>query len=82
MNNKLTLTIEQTVIENAKKYAKEKKRSLSVLIENYLKTLTTEGNQKEIELTPIVKSMKGSFSVPENFDYEKELTKRLSRKYL
>ena len=37
MNTKLTLTIEQTVIEKAKKYAKGKERSLSSLIENYLK---------------------------------------------
>lgn len=82
MNIKLTLTIEQTVIEKAKKYAKVKERSLSNLIENYLKALTTESNQKEIELTPIVKSLKGSFNVPKNFDYKKELTNRLSEKYL
>ena len=82
MNTKLTLTIEQTVIEKAKKYAKEKERSLSNLIENYLKALTTETNPKEIALTPIVKSLKGSFNAPKNFDYKKELTNRLSEKYL
>ncbi|WP_293895322.1 DUF6364 family protein [Flavobacterium sp.] len=82
MNTKLTLTIEQTVIEKAKKYAKDKERSLSNLIENYLKAITTESNQKEIELTPIVKSLKGSFNAPKNFDYKKELTNRLSEKYL
>ena len=82
MNTKLTLTIEQTVIEKAKKYAKDKERSLSNLIENYLKALTTESNQKEIELTPIVKSLKGSFNAPKSFDYKKELANRLSEKYL
>jgi hypothetical protein len=82
MNIKLTLTIEQTVIEKAKKYAKVKERSLSNLIENYLKALTTESNQKEIELTPIVKSLKGSFNAPKGLDYKKELTNRLSEKYL
>jgi hypothetical protein len=82
MNIKLTLTIEETVIEKAKKYAKVKERSLSNLIENYLKALTTESNQKEIELTPIVKSLKGSFNAPKDFDYKKELTNRLSEKYL
>ena len=60
MNTKLTLTIEQTVIEKAKKYAKDKERSLSNLIENYLKALTNESDSNEIELTPIVKSLKGS----------------------
>ena len=82
MNIKLTLTIEETVIEKAKKYAKVKERSLSNLIENYLKALTTESNQKEIELTPIVKSMKGSFNAPKDLDYKKELKNRLSEKYL
>ena len=82
MNTKLTLTIEQTVIEKAKKYAKDKERSLSNLIENYLKALTKEGDSNEIELTPIVKSLKGSFTAPKNFDYKKELTNSLSEKYL
>jgi hypothetical protein len=82
MNTKLTLTIEQTVIEKAKKYAKDKERSLSNLIENYLKALTKESDSNEIELTPIVKSLKGSFTAPKNFDYKNELTNRLSEKYL
>ena len=82
MNTKLTLTIEQAVIEKAKKYAKDKERSLSNLIENYLKAITTENNADEIELTPIVKSLKGAFNAPKSFDYKKELTNRLSEKYL
>jgi hypothetical protein len=82
MNTKLTLTIEQSVIEKAKKYAKVKERSLSNLIENYLKALTKESSSNEIELTPIVKSLKGAFTAPNNFDYKKELTNRLSEKYL
>lgn len=40
MTTKLTLTIEQWVIEKAKQYAKAKEYSLPGLIENYLKTLT------------------------------------------
>lgn len=82
MNTKLTLTIEQAVIEKAKKYAKEKERSLSNLIENYLMALTKESDVNEMELTPIVKSLKGSFTAPKNFDYKKELTNRLSKKYV
>jgi len=40
MNAKLTLTIEHTIIEKAKKYANNKGRSLSGIIENYLKAIT------------------------------------------
>lgn len=82
MNTKLTLTIEQSVIEKAKQYARKRERSLSDLIENYLKALTNEETNKEEDLTPIVKSLRGSFKLPENFDYKKELTNRLSEKYL
>lgn len=83
MNTKLTLTIEQEVIERAKNYAKEKNRSLSDIIENYLKMLTkSERNQKAEKLNPIVKSLKGSFKMPKNLDYKKELENRLEEKYL
>jgi len=82
MNTKLTLTIEQAIIEKAKKYASEKGRSLSDIIENYLKAITKEDNDEGIELTPIVKSMKGTFTAPKNIDYKKELAKALTEKYL
>ena len=82
MNTKLTLTIQQSIIEKAKKYAHERNRSLSDLIENYLKALTDEREMPDEELTPTVKQLKGSFKLPQNFDYKKELTDRLSEKYL
>ena len=82
MNSKLTLTIEETTIAKAKKYANNKGRSLSDIIENYLKAITKEDNTEVFELTPIVKSLKGSFKAPKNFDYKKELSKSLTAKYL
>jgi hypothetical protein len=82
MNVKLTLTIEQSVIESAKRYAKSKEHSLSDLIENYLTALTKDIPKNNSELTPIVKSLKGSFRAPKDFDYKKKLTDRLSNKYL
>lgn len=83
MNTKLTLTIEQEIIERAKNYAKEKNRSLSDLIENYLKTLTNEAKiNKEEKLSPVTDSLKGSFKMPKNIDYKKELRNRLEKKYL
>lgn len=82
MNTKLTLTIEQSIIEKAKKYASGKGRSLSDIIENYLKIITKEEQPKKVELTPIVKSLKGTFKEPRNFDYKSELSKRLDEKYL
>lgn len=82
MNTKLTLTIEQKVIEKAKKYASKKGRSLSNIIENYLKAITKEDSIEVVDLTPIVKSLQGSFKAPKNLDYKEELSKILSEKYI
>ncbi|MEQ8552030.1 MAG: DUF6364 family protein [Cyclobacteriaceae bacterium] len=82
MNTKLTLTIEQKLISKAKKYAKSQGRSLSDIIENYLKVIIREENTQVINSSPIASSLRGSFKMPEDFDYKKELSKALSKKYL
>jgi hypothetical protein len=80
MQTKLTLTLEQSIIEQAKTYAKSKGRSLSDLIENYLKVVINDTEQK-VFLSPSIKKLQGSIKLPEDFDYKKELTKALSEKY-
>ncbi len=82
MNTKLTLTIEQEIIRKAKDYAKSKNRSLSDIIENYLKILTISEIAEEKEISPEIKSLRGSFKMPKDFDYKKELRDRLEKKYL
>lgn len=83
MNTKLTLTLEQDIIKRAKAYAKDHNRSLSDIIENYLKFLTKEAKVKDSkQLNPVVTSLKGSFKMPKHLDYKKELKKRLEEKYL
>ena len=44
MDSKLTLKLDENVIERAKKYASNKKVSLSRLIENYLDSITSQQN--------------------------------------
>ena len=80
MQTKLTLTLEQNIIEQAKKYAKQKGRSLSELIENYLKVVLQD-NDESVKLSPSIRKLKGSIKLPEGFDYKKELTDSLSEKY-
>ena len=82
MNTKLTLTIEQSLIEKAKRYAKGKGRSLSDIVENYLKVIISEENNTVIDSAPMTTSMKGAFKAPKDLDYKKELEKGLSNKYL
>ncbi len=82
MNTKLTLTIEQSLIEKAKRYAKGKGRSLSDIVENYLKVIIKDQNEIIIDSAPITSSLRGAFKAPKDFDYKTELSKGLSEKYL
>ncbi len=81
MTTKLTLTVEKTVIEKAKSYAKHTGRSLSELIENYLETLIEENPKKE-QLSPKLKKIVGVVKLPDDFDEKKELTAYFENKHL
>ncbi|MBP6127646.1 DUF6364 family protein [Flavobacterium sp.] len=79
MNTKLTLNIDDNVIEEAKSYAKNNSISLSKLIENYLLSLTNK-KSKTTKVSPLVESLTGVVSL-ENADYKKEYSDYLSKKY-
>jgi hypothetical protein len=81
MKARLTLTIEQSVIDKARIYAKGKGTSLSLIIENYLQMIAPDDVNSGIEITPAVKLLKGSFKAPVDFDYKLELEKGLTEKY-
>lgn len=80
MTTKLTLTIDDSVISVAKKYAKKKGRSLSDIIENYLKSLTSKEHQEE-KISPKILALMDTVQLSDDFDYKKELTKALAKKY-
>jgi hypothetical protein len=80
MTTKLTLTMEDRVIDSAKKYARKKGRSLSDIVENYLKSITTHDETTEV-LSPKVTKLMGAIKLPEDFDYKKELGNALVKKY-
>ncbi len=82
MDKKLTLSLNQKIIEKAKFYAKSNRTSLSKLIENYLSSLTSGSESEEIDdSTPLVESLCGIIQLPENFDYKEERAKYLLEKY-
>ena len=80
MDTKLTLKLEENIIEKAKNYAKERRTSLSKLIENYLQVITTETEQKE-KITPLVKSLSGIIKLPNDYDHQKDYSDYLINKY-
>ena len=71
MDAKLTLKLDKFVIEQAKEYASFHKRSLSRMIEAYLKSLINQSNMKDeddFEISPFVKSMSTGVNIPANLD--------------
>lgn len=84
MSTKLTLTIDKSVIEEAKRYAKSQGRSLSNLIEEYLKSVSSKDDKsKDLELSPITKSLFGSVKLKdENIDYKKIIEDEILKKHL
>ena len=80
MNTKLTLNLEQTIIEKAKHHAKLHRTSLSKMIENYLQKVTNDNEEKE-KITPLVKSLSGIITLPEDFDHKKDYGDFLINKY-
>lgn len=79
MNAKLTLNIDQNIIEEAKSYAKNNSVSLSKLIENYLLSITAK-DSKKTKISPLVESLTGVISLDDT-DYKKEYADYLSKKY-
>jgi hypothetical protein len=82
MDSKLTLSIDKDIARKAKVYARSNGRSLSDLVENYLNLLTRNSSVEDSEYTPRVKSLLGSITLPEDFDYKKEVADYLAKKYL
>ncbi len=82
METKLTLRLNDRVIERAKKYAKKQRISLSKMIESYLDSLTKEkSTAQEIEITPLIESLSGVIDLPDDFDYKKEYRDYVTEKY-
>ena len=61
MNTKLTLKLDQVAINSAKKYAENNNRSLSKLVEDYFKNLSSESIREE-EYPPLIKKLSGIIS--------------------
>jgi len=84
MPSKLTLSIREQVIQDAKQYARDHGKSLSNIVEEYLKSLSsTNPKSREVELSDLVKELKGSVKLPKDFEsYKKTLEDALLEKYL
>ena len=81
MDTKLTLKLNQEIIERAKEYASDKKMSLSRIVESYLQSLTTDKTDSDFQISPFVKSLASGTKIPTDLDYRKEYLDQLLEKY-
>lgn len=79
MSTKLTLKIDEGVIERAKNYAKMHNTSVSSLVEVYLQKVTNPSRKSRI--TPLVKSLSGLMDLPNDYDHKKDYSEYLKNKY-
>ena len=82
METKLTLRLNDSVIQRAKIYAKSHEISLSKMIESYLDGLTRKKeDDSKMSITPLVESLSGVIDLPSDFDYKKKYGDFLMEKY-
>lgn len=82
MNTKLTLNIDKDVVEKAKNYAHESRRSLSSLVQNFFKFLISDSpTQSDIEISTAVKEISGVLKLDEGFDIKEEYSQHIIEKY-
>ena len=80
MDSKLTLKLNNSVIDQAKQYARDHDISLSKLIENYLQAITLKDDKGDMEISPLVKSLTGVIELSDQ-NYKKKYSKFLAEKY-
>ena len=82
MTTKLTLTLDNKIIETAKNYARKNKISLSKLVEFYFKSLDADPEKQIEDLPPITRELSGIAKL-ETTKSDKELLKEaLNKKFL
>jgi len=84
MTTTLNLPIEKGVAERIKKYAANRKVSVSSMVERYFTLVTAMPlENSEQEISPLIKSFSiENVNVPADFDYKKELANARDDKYV
>ncbi|HET6255490.1 MAG TPA: DUF6364 family protein [Puia sp.] len=80
MNSKVTLSFDQDVIRSAKEYAASRNISLSRLVENLLRRITT-GEYHSLEEFPIAEWVNMVAEGPAEYKTEKRSNKALKDEY-
>lgn len=80
MQTKLTLSIDKSVVEQAKEFSRRRHKSLSKLIESYLRQVAGSGQEKPA-VTPLVSRLSGLISSCAADKHKDEYADYLAKKY-
>jgi hypothetical protein len=80
MNTKLTLRMDENLIEYAKQYSAKTGKSVSQIVADLFEMMKNEKFEKDFPITPAVLSLKGALRG--NSVDEKDFHKYLEEKYL
>jgi hypothetical protein len=69
---KITLTIDQHILEKAEQFALENNLSLEELIENFLSSIGEKHQGEMRHISPLVKSLSSKSPIPVDYDYKKD----------
>ena len=74
--SKLTLSIDKDIVEDAKEYAQSTGRSLSSIVEQYLKSISSKTKKSSaVEKSKLAMELLGSVKISNNDKTYKELLK-------
>ena len=80
MTAKLTLSINERIIEKAKRISRKRGKSISKMVEEYLDSITEKDEKKESAVDKARKIMKGKITASQ-LDWKKVKEERISKKY-
>jgi hypothetical protein len=80
MNAKLTLSLDRDIIERAKEFSRSRHKSLSKLIEAYLRQVTHSDDASE-RVTPLVAKLSGIIDARKLGDLKSDYADYLADKY-
>lgn len=81
MKEKLTLTIEKEVKEQAKKYARRRGKSISGMVEEYLKSISKDDQMWQPQKGSVVAKISGSIPLRDDKEYDEILEEALLEKH-
>ena len=81
METKLTLKLDEAIINQAKKYALKRKKSISRLVEDYFRGLGNDEISDETVINPIVRELSGIIDMKDIKGWESDYSNYLEKKY-